>query len=110
MTAHLVGTALTRQLRPGSDLMAELEAPVDGCRTRFIAYWSDLDQMIVPQRRARIVHPDLSVRNHLVRGAGHMSLPVSSRLVHEISSALSQLSADGSTDTRGVTALRPAGA
>ncbi len=55
------------------------------------------------------MHPDLSVRNHLVRGAGHMSLPVSSRLVHEISSALSQLSADGSTDTRGVTALRPAG-
>ena len=108
MTAHLVSTTLTRQLRPGSDLMAELDAPVDRCRTRFIAYWSDLDQMIVPQRRARVVHPDLSVRNHLVRGAGHMSLPVSPRLVHEISSALSQLSADGSTDTRGVTALRPA--
>lgn len=108
MTAHLVGTTLTRQLRPGSDLMAELEAPVECCRTRFIAYWSDLDQMIVPQRRARLVHPDLSVRNHLVRGAGHMSLPISPRLVHEISAALGQLSADGSTDTRGVTTLPPA--
>jgi pimeloyl-ACP methyl ester carboxylesterase len=109
MTAHLVGTTLTRQLRPGSDLMSELAAPVERCRTRFIAYWSDLDQMIVPQRRARLVHPDLAVRNHLVRGAGHMSLPVSPRLVHEISAALGQLSADGSTDTRGVTTLPVAG-
>ncbi len=109
-TAYLVGTTLTRQLRPGSDLMRELEAPAAGCRTRFIAYWSDLDQMIVPQRRARLVHPDLSVRNHLVRGAGHMSLPVSPRLVHEISAALGQLSADGSTDTAGVTTLPGAGA
>lgn len=105
LTANLVGTTLTRQLRPGSDLMLELDAPVARCRTRFIAYWSDIDQMIVPQRRARIVHPDLTVRNHLVRGAGHMSLPVSPRLVHEISSALGQLCADGSTDTPGVTTL-----
>jgi pimeloyl-ACP methyl ester carboxylesterase len=109
MTAHLVSTGVTRQLRPGSDLVSELDAPAAGCRTRFIAYWSDLDQMIVPQRRARLVHPDLSVRNHLVRGAGHMSLPISPRVVHEISSALSQLTADGSTDTRGVTTL-PSGA
>jgi pimeloyl-ACP methyl ester carboxylesterase len=106
MTAHLLPTTLTRQLRPGSDLLAELDAPARGCRTRFIAYWSDLDQMIVPQRRARLVHPDLSVRNHLVRGAGHMSLPVSPRLVHEISAALGQLSADGTTRTPGVTTLR----
>lgn len=103
--ARLVGTELTRQLRPGSDLLRELQAPIDRCRTRFIAYWSDLDQMVVPQRNGRLTHPDLQVRNHLVRGAGHMSLPVSSRLVHEISSALCRLDTDGSVSEHGVTPL-----
>lgn len=104
--ARLVSTELTRQLRPGSELLRELDAPVDRCRTRFIAYWSDLDQMVVPQRNGRLTHPDLHVRNHLVRGAGHMSLPVSSRLVHEISSALCRLDTDGSVSEHGVTPLR----
>ncbi len=106
-TAYLLNTELTRQLRPGSSLQAELAEPLPGCRTRFICYWSDLDQVIVPQRNARLIHPDLSVQNHLVRGAGHMSLPVSSRLTYEISSALSQLNHDGSTQTAGVSTLQP---
>jgi triacylglycerol lipase len=104
--ARLVSTELTRQLRPGSDLVRELDSPQEHCRTRFIAYWSDLDQMVVPQRNGRLRHPDLQVRNHLVRGAGHMSLPVSSRLVHEISSALCRLDSDGSVSEHGVTTLR----
>lgn len=107
-TAYVLPTVLTRQLRPGSDLSAELDLDVPGCRTRFICYWSDLDQVIVPKRNARMVHPTLSVQNILVRGAGHMSLPISSRLVHEISTALSQLNSDGSTRTAGVSPLRPA--
>jgi triacylglycerol lipase len=105
--AHLLSTELTRQLRPGSDLLRELAAPQDErCRTRFIAYWSDLDQMVVPQRNGRVVHPGLHVRNHLVRGAGHMSLPVSSRLVHEITAALCRLDSDGTVSEHGVTAIR----
>ena len=56
--------------------MAELAEPAPGCRTRFLAVWSDLDQMIVPKRAARIDHPDLDARNVLVRGVGHMSLPI----------------------------------
>ncbi len=106
-TAYLLNTELTRQLRPGSSLQAELAEPLPGCRTRFICYWSDLDQVIVPQRNARLIHPDLSVQNHLVRGAGHMSLPVSSRLTYEISTALSQLNSDGSIQTAGVSTLQP---
>ena len=99
---------LARQLRPGSDLAAELDLEVPGCRTRFICYWSDLDQMIVPKRNARMVHPTLSAQNVLVRGAGHLSLPISTRLVHEISTALSQLNSDGSTLTPGVSLIREA--
>ena len=67
-----------------------------GCRTRFVAIWSDLDQLVLPQRNARIQHPDLRARNVLIRGIGHMSLPVDRRVVHEISTALAQLDHDGS--------------
>ncbi|GAB2695920.1 esterase/lipase family protein [Thalassiella azotivora] len=104
-TAYLYPAALGRQLRPGSDLMTELDAPAPGCTTRFISYWTDIDHMIVPQRNARLKHPDLHVHNHLVRGVGHMSLPIQGRLVHEITGALSQLDTDGSTLTAGVTPL-----
>ncbi|HEX5534814.1 MAG TPA: alpha/beta fold hydrolase [Actinomycetales bacterium] len=104
--AYLWPANLGRQLRPGSDLMEELAQPAPECTTRFLSYWSDLDQMIVPKRNARVVHPDLQRRNRLVRGVGHMSLPIKGRLVHEITNALSQLDTDGTTLTEGVTALQ----
>lgn len=107
LPAYLWPAALCRQLRPGSDLYDELERPAPSCRTRFIAYWSDLDQMIVPKRNARLDHPDLAARNLLVRSSGHMSLPIQPRLAREISDALSQLHADGSMMTPGITPLGP---
>ena len=94
LPAHLLPVQLCRQLRPGSSLMRELAEPAPECTTRFEAYWSDLDQLIVPQRNARLVHPDLAVTNHLVRGTGHMSLPIDSRVVHGICSTLAQLGQD----------------
>ena len=107
--AHLLPSRLVRQLRPGSDLMTELEAPAPGCRTRFVAYWSDLDQLIVPKRSARVVHPDLSARNVLLHGVGHMSLPIDGRVVHDIATLLAHLDEDGSTRTAGVTRLEAPG-
>jgi triacylglycerol lipase len=103
--AYLLPQRLVRQLRPGSELMAELAAPVASCRTRFVAFWSDLDQLIVPKRSARIEHPDLSVRNVLLRGVGHMSLPISGKVVHEIAMLLAHLDEDGSTLQAGVTPI-----
>ena len=103
--AHLLPTSLARQLRPGSGLMAELAAPAPGCRTRVVSYWSDLDQLVLPKRSARLEHPDLAVRNVLVRGVGHMSLPISGRVVHEITRLLAHLDADGDVVTAGVTPL-----
>jgi triacylglycerol lipase len=105
--AHLLPSRLVRQLRPGSELMQALAAPAPGCRTRFVAFWSDLDQLIVPKRSARIDHPDLSARNVLLRGVGHMSLPIDGRVVHEIVTLLAHLDEDGSTRTAGVTRLDP---
>lgn len=103
--AYLLPQRLVRQLRPGSPLMQELAEPVISCRTRFVAFWSDLDQLIVPKRAARLDHPDLSVRNVLLRGVGHMSLPISGRVVHEIARLLAHLDEHGSTLQAGVTPL-----
>ncbi len=96
---------LVAQLRPGSELMQELAEPAPGCRTRFVAFWSDLDQMIVPQRSAAIAHPDLTARNVFLRGVGHMSLPIHGRVVHEITTLLAHLDEDGSTLSAGVTTI-----
>ena len=103
--ARLLPHRLVKQLRPGSELMRELQAPAPGCRTRFVAFWSDLDQLIVPKAAARIEHADLSARNVLLRGVGHMSLPIDGRVVHEIATLLAHLDEDGTTRTAGVTRL-----
>lgn len=98
-------SSLTRQLRPGSPLLTELAQPVDGCQTRFIVYWSDLDQVILPARNAALHHPDLNVHNIELHGVGHMSLPIVSSVVHGISSALAHLDTHGETVIPGVRAL-----
>ena len=103
--AKLWPGGVVRQLRPGSELMRELAEPAPGCRTRFVSFWSDMDQLIVPQRAAAIDHPDLQARNVRLRGVGHMSLPISGEVVHEIATLLAHLDEDGSTATAGVTTL-----
>lgn len=94
-TARALPLRLCRQLRPGSDVMAELAAPAPGCRTRFVAVWSDLDQVIRPVANARIEHPDLDCRNILVRGVGHLSLPFARPVAHQVALALTQDAAEG---------------
>jgi len=102
--ARLVPHPLARQLRPDSDLQSELAEPAE-CRTRFLAVWSDLDQVVIPQRSARVDHPDLGARNVLVRGVGHQSLPVHGRVIHEICTALAHLDHEGTQTSAGVTSL-----
>ncbi len=103
--AQFVPWPVIRQMRTNSDIIRELAEPAPGCRTRFIAIWSDLDQLVLPQRNARILHPDLRARNVFIRGIGHMSLPVDRRVVNEISMALAQLDHDGSLLSSGVTSI-----
>jgi hypothetical protein len=85
--------------------MQELAEPAPACQTRFVAFWSDLDQLIVPQRAAAIDHPDLQARNVPLRGVGHMSLPISGPVVREIATLLAHLDEEGRTQTPGVTTL-----
>ncbi|MFI6419854.1 esterase/lipase family protein [Streptomyces sp. NPDC050842] len=67
---------LVRQMRPDSAVLRELAGPAPGCRTRFVSFWSDLDQVMVPVETARLDHPDLLVHNVRVSGIGHLALPV----------------------------------
>jgi hypothetical protein len=103
--AGLVPVQLCRQITPDSDLLAELDAPAPNCRTRFIAYWSDLDQLILPHENACVTHPDLIARNIAVRTTGHMSLPIDPLVVHQISALFSELEPDGTVIHAGVTAI-----
>ena len=86
--AHLLPTPLVRQLRPGSPLLQELDAPAPHCRTRITAVYSDLDQVVLPTASGRCDHPDLAARNVLVRGVGHMSLPIHRGVVDEVAATL----------------------
>lgn len=107
--AALIPHSLARQLRPGSDLMLELAEPAPGCRTRMLSVWSDLDQLVVPRSNARVEHPDLDARNLLLRGVGHMSLPIHRRAVHEIGLILAHLDPAGDTLTARVTSIGGSG-
>ncbi len=79
---------LVRQLNPGSELFAELAEPAGNCTTRFLAFYSELDHVVVPSRNGRIDHPDLDARNIPVQGVGHLSLPNNGRIAFHIASLL----------------------
>ncbi len=103
--ARTVPRRVCRQIVPGSRLLGELAEPAPTCRTRIVAFWSDLDQAMLPRHHARVDHPDLRARNVQVRGVGHISLPINRRVVHELASTLAHLTADGEILHRGVTSL-----
>ncbi|NUT99288.1 MAG: alpha/beta fold hydrolase [Saccharothrix sp.] len=90
LSAYLFPTALTRQLRPGSDLLSELAEPCRPCRTRFAVVWSEMDQVVIPQRNARLEHPALLVEEHRIRDSGHLSLPVDRRAIQAVVTAITR--------------------
>ncbi len=89
---------IVRQMRPGSAVLEELRLPAPGCRTRFVSFWSDLDQIMVPVETACLDHPDLDVQNVQVSGIGHLALPVHPAVAAGIRQALesSESAADAS--------------
>ncbi|WP_137814750.1 esterase/lipase family protein [Gandjariella thermophila] len=79
---------LVGQLVPHSAAIAELALPAPGCRTRFVAFYRDLDEVVIPSTRARIDHPDLRAENILVPGVGHLTLPVDAVVVRRVCALL----------------------
>lgn len=95
--ARMAPLLVGRQLRPNSDLMRELAGPAR-CSTRFLAIYSDRDEVVVPNSSARLEHPDLVVSTLKVHGVGHLSLLVNSTVAHAIAGALTTGLATGPED------------
>ena len=93
--ARLVPHPISKQMRPHSEIVTEFAEPAPGCTTKFLAVWSDMDQMIVPKSNARIEHPDLDVRNYFVSHVGHTALCFDRRVVHEVCTTLALLDEQG---------------
>jgi pimeloyl-ACP methyl ester carboxylesterase len=79
---------VARQLQPGSELMRELAGPASECRTRFVAIYSNRDEVVLPNRSARLDHPDLAVTRLQVSGVGHLALLVNGAVMHAVAGAL----------------------
>jgi len=88
-----------RQLQPGSDVMTELAAPAPDCKTRFVAIYSDRDEVVLPNHSAALDHPDLSVTRIAMHGVGHLALLVNRAVMHAVAGALGD---------RGEVAVEPA--
>jgi pimeloyl-ACP methyl ester carboxylesterase len=91
---------IIRQMRPDSDVIEELARPAPHCATRFVCFWSNLDQVIYPLESAQVSHPDLTACNVRVDGIGHLALPVHGAVAAGIRHALDAAAfGDGSART-----------
>ncbi|WP_405502944.1 lipase family alpha/beta hydrolase [Streptomyces anulatus] len=90
---------IVRQMRGGSSVIEELRTPAPGCRTRFVSFWSELDQVMVPVETACVDHPDLDALNVRVTGIGHLALPVHPTVAAAIREALDAPEAGEDTTT-----------
>ncbi|MFJ9321625.1 esterase/lipase family protein [Streptomyces globisporus] len=79
---------IVRQMRGGSSVIEELRGPAPGCRTRFVSFWSELDQVMVPVETACVDHPDLDAVNVRVTGIGHLALPLHPTVAAAVREAL----------------------
>ncbi|MEU1020177.1 alpha/beta fold hydrolase [Streptomyces sp. NPDC005898] len=79
---------IVRQMRPGSAVIEELKEPAPDCRTQFVSFWSDLDQVMDPPETACVDHPDLLAQNIQVTGIGHLALPVHPAVANGVREAL----------------------
>ncbi|WP_431043869.1 lipase family alpha/beta hydrolase [Streptomyces sp. P1-3] len=81
---------LVRQMRPDSEVIEELRRPAPGCATRFVSFWSDVDQVVTPVEMACVDHPDLRSHNVEVTGIGHLALPVHPAVVQGVRRSLEE--------------------
>ncbi|MFD3787780.1 lipase family alpha/beta hydrolase [Streptomyces cyaneofuscatus] len=97
---------IVRQMRGGSPLIEELRLPAPGCRTRFVSFWSELDQVMVPVGTACVDHPDLDAVNVRVTGIGHLALPVHPAVAAAVREALeSQEAREGTEPSSGTSSV-----
>lgn len=91
---------LVRQLRPDSELYAELAEPALECRTRFVTFSSRDDAVILPARNGQLDHPDLPTDNVVLPGMGHFTLADHRLVIAEICQLLAASPATQRRDVR----------
>jgi triacylglycerol lipase len=91
---------LVRQLRPGSELYAELAEPAPACRIRFVTFSSRDDAVILPAGNGQLDHPDLPTRNVVLPGMGHFTLADHRLVIDEICQVLAASPANQRRDGR----------
>ena len=83
-TSYLgVGRAV-EQLRPGGPLLRRLEETARPTAVRWIAYYTDLDLLVVPAASGKLVHPALQATNVKMPNTGHLSLLLSGAVLRGV--------------------------
>jgi hypothetical protein len=75
---------LLRQLRPETELYAELAEPAPTCRIRFVTFSSGANAVILPAGNGQLDHPDLPTRNVVLPGICHFTLAGHCLVIDEI--------------------------
>lgn len=90
-TAYVGRGPAARDIRPGSELLTRLDATARETPVRFVSYYTNLDALVIPASSAKITAPALKATNILIKDLGHLSLLISSPLIHSIGVTLSRL-------------------
>jgi triacylglycerol lipase len=96
----LAPVPLVRQIRPDSELYAELAEPAPTCRSRFVTFSSGADAVILPASSGQLDHPDLPARNVVLPGMGHFTLAGHRLVIDEICELLAASPATQRCDGR----------
>jgi triacylglycerol lipase len=82
--AYVGRGAASRQVRPNTSLVRDLNTEAEPVRTRFVSFYSNLDGVIIPASNAKLSAPALQAENVLVRDLGHQTLLVSRTVTRNI--------------------------
>lgn len=82
--SYLAPGPASRDLRPGSRLVRQLQEGARPSSTRWLAYWSDLDPFVTPAVHAKLSHPALCATNIRLRDTGHLSLLMSREVTGDV--------------------------
>jgi pimeloyl-ACP methyl ester carboxylesterase len=94
-----------RQIAPGSDIMRRLAAGARSTDVRWIAYYSNLDGLVMPATSAMINAPELRAVNIFVTDQGHLSILLARQVTGSIVEQL--LAAEGAAGLSPVEPIEP---
>ena len=87
--AAVLGPGRTaRQLRPHSPVMRRLRRSLHPSDVRWIAYYSNIDALVIPATSGRLEGDGVKVENILIKDRGHLGILLSGRLADDILSRL----------------------